>query len=90
MRSGSPSPARADEGPPFFPRNPHASRSPTFDAQAALGFLISQVSSIEQEVYAIRYGDIQYPNLVPVDTSAYPWARTVTYFTSTASARPTG
>ena len=54
----------------------------TFDAQAALGFLLSQVSSIEQDVYAIRYGDIQYPNLVPVDTSAYPWARTVTYFTS--------
>ena len=57
-------------------------RAPTFDAQAALGFLLSQVSSIEQEVYQIRYGDIQYPNLVPVDTSAYPWARTVTYFTS--------
>ena len=55
---------------------------PTYDAQAALGFLLSQVTSIEQEVYQIRYGDIQYPNLVPVDTSAYPWARTVTYFTS--------
>ncbi len=56
--------------------------SATFDAQAALGFLVSQVSSIEQEVYAIRYADIQYPALVPVDTSAYPWARTVTYFTT--------
>ncbi|WP_131114292.1 DUF2184 domain-containing protein [Lichenihabitans psoromatis] len=56
--------------------------SAVFDAQAALGFLVSQVTSIEQNVYAIRYGDIQYPNLVPVDTSAYPWARTVTYFTS--------
>ncbi len=54
----------------------------TFDAQAALGFLLSQVTSIEQEVYRIRYGDIQYPNLVPVDTSAYPWAKTVTYFTA--------
>ncbi|MCW6510979.1 DUF2184 domain-containing protein [Lichenifustis flavocetrariae] len=53
----------------------------SFDAQATLGFLVSQTSSIEQEVYAIRYADIQYPNLVPVDTSAYPWARTVTYFT---------
>ena len=56
--------------------------SATFDAQAALGFLVSQVSSIEQDVYAIRYADIQYPALVPVDTSAYPWARTVTYFTT--------
>ena len=54
----------------------------TFDAQAALGFLVSQVSSIEAEVYAIRYADIQYPRLVPVDTSAYPWAKTVTYFTT--------
>lgn len=56
--------------------------SATFDAQAALSFLLSQVTSIEQDVYAIRYADIQYPNLVPVDTSAYPWARTVTYFTA--------
>ena len=54
----------------------------TFDSQAALGFLVSQISAIEQEVYAIRYADIQYPSLVPVDTSAYPWARTVTYFTA--------
>ncbi len=53
----------------------------TTDAQAALGFLVSQTTSIEQEVYAIRYADIQYPGLIPVDTSAYPWARTVTYFT---------
>lgn len=54
----------------------------TFDAQAALGFLVSQVTSIEQDVYQIRYADLQYPQLVPVDTSAYPWARTVTYFTA--------
>ena len=53
----------------------------TFDAQAALGFLLSQVTNIESAVYAIRYADIQYPKLVPVDTSGYPWARTVTYFT---------
>ncbi len=53
----------------------------TFDAQAALGFLLSQVTNIESEVYAIRYADIQYPKLVPVDTSGYPWAKTVTYFT---------
>ncbi len=53
----------------------------TFDAQAALGFLVSQVTAIENEVYAIRYADIQYPRLVPVDTSGYPWAKTVTFFT---------
>ena len=62
----------------------------TFDAHAALGFLVSQVSSIETDVYAIRYADIQYPRLVPVDTSAYPWAKTVTYFTTDQVGQPTG
>jgi hypothetical protein len=54
----------------------------TFDAQAALGFIISQTAHIEASVYAIRYGDIQYPGLIPVDTSAHPFAKTVTYFSS--------
>jgi len=54
----------------------------TFDAQAALGFIIAQTAHIEASVYAIRYGDIQYPNLIPVDTSAHPFAKTVTYFSS--------
>lgn len=51
-----------------------------FDAQQALGFLISQTSSIEAQVYEIQYPDIQYPNLVPVDTSANAWAKSVTFF----------
>jgi hypothetical protein len=53
-----------------------------FDAQAALGFLISQTSHIEREVYQIKYPDIQYPGLIPVDTSAHPFAKTVTYFSA--------
>lgn len=53
-----------------------------FDAQAALGFIISQTSHIEAGVYAVKYPDIQYPNLIPVDTSAHPFAKTVTYFSS--------
>ena len=48
--------------------------------QDALGFMISQTAAIEQQAYAIRYPDIQYPQLVPVDTSAPEWARTITYF----------
>lgn len=51
-----------------------------YDAQAALGFLISQASHIEQEVNQISYPDIQYPGLIPVDTSASPFAKTITYF----------
>lgn len=53
-----------------------------FDAQAALGFVLSQTSHIEQEVYRIRYPDIQYPQVIPVDTSANPFAKTVTYYSS--------
>ena len=54
----------------------------TFDAQAALGFIIAQTAHVESSVYQIRYADIQYPQLIPVDTSAHPFAKTVTYFSS--------
>lgn len=45
-----------------------------------LGFLLSQSTSIEQEVYQVQYPDIQYPRLVPIDMSANEWARTITHF----------
>ena len=45
-----------------------------------LGFLLSQTTHIEQEAYEVRYADIQYPRLVPVDMSAHEWARTITHF----------
>lgn len=54
----------------------------TFDAQAALGFVIAQTAHVEASVYRIRYADIQYPMLIPVDTSAHPFAKTVTYFSA--------
>lgn len=57
----------------------------TFDAQAALGFVRSQTTHVETEVYRTRYADIQYPQLIPVDFSAHPFAKTVTY-TSTNKA----
>jgi hypothetical protein len=50
------------------------------DAQQALGFLTSQVSSIEATVVKVLYPDIQYPQLIPVDTSANEWAKSVTWF----------
>ena len=53
-----------------------------FDAQQALGFLVSQTSRIEAQAYEIQYPDIQYPALVPVDTSANPWAKSVTFFST--------
>lgn len=48
--------------------------------QVAMSFLIRQASMIEPTVYAIRYQDIQYPQLIPVDTSAPEWIQSVTYF----------
>lgn len=54
----------------------------TFDAQAAMGFVISQTTHIEAGVNETVYPDIQYPQLIPVDTSAHPFAQTVTYYSS--------
>lgn len=54
----------------------------TFDAQAATGFVTSQATHIESAVNATVYPDIQYASLIPVDTSAHPFAQTVTYYSS--------
>lgn len=55
----------------------------TTDAQRqAVGFVVAQTSHIESEVNAEVHPDIQYPTLIPVDTSANPFASTVTYYSS--------
>lgn len=51
-----------------------------YDAQAALGFLVSQITYIETQIYQTRYPDIQYAQLIPVDTSAPEWTKSVTFF----------
>lgn len=51
------------------------------DAPAALGFVLSQRTSLEAQVLAKPYPEIKYPRLVPVDTSANPYAASVTFFT---------
>lgn len=57
----------------------------TTDApQKALAFLVTQATLIEPTVYATRYQDIQYQDLIPVDTSAPEWIQSVTYFSSDA------
>lgn len=50
--------------------------------QRALAFLTAQSMRIEPTVYATRYRDIQYPSLVPVDTSGPEWISGVTYYSS--------
>lgn len=54
----------------------------TVDAQQALGFLVSQTAYIEPQVVEVQYPDIQYPVLIPVDTSAPEWAKSVTYYST--------
>lgn len=49
------------------------------DAQAGLSYLLAQTTYIEKEVYKVKYPAITYPFLVPVDTSAPEWIKTVTY-----------
>src|SRR5690606_4892805 len=53
-----------------------------FDAQAARGFSQRQASIIEPGVYATKYPDVQYRDLVPVDTSGSEFATSVTYYSS--------
>lgn len=50
--------------------------------QQALGFVTSQTTYIERQVYATQYPDIQYPALIPVDTSAPEWIKSVTYMST--------
>lgn len=53
-----------------------------FDSQQALSFLIEQASYIEAEVYKTQYPEIIYSQLIPIDTSANEWAKSVTYFST--------
>lgn len=48
--------------------------------QAGLGFLISQTSHIESQVWEVAYPDITYPDLIPIDNSAGEWVKSVTYY----------
>lgn len=61
----------------------------TFDAQAALGFVISQTAHVEQQVFQIKYPDIQYRAIAGgsgiIDTSAGPFSKTVKYFSKDRS-----
>jgi hypothetical protein len=51
-----------------------------YDAQSALGFLVAQRAIIEPVVYRTRYPDLNHAELVPIDTSANEWAKSITFF----------
>lgn len=57
------------------------------DAQAALGFVVSQRSHIETEVLKKPYPAIRYSSLIPVDTSANPFAASVTFFSQDSAGK---
>lgn len=48
--------------------------------QQIQAFVVSQITSIEQEVYRIQYPELIYKQLVPIDSSANEWAKSITYF----------
>ena len=52
------------------------------NAQAALSFLEPRLAAVEKIVYRTRYARIRYRGLIPVDTSANPWAQSVLYYST--------
>jgi len=50
--------------------------------QSARAFLLSQKTHIETAAIDIRYPDIQYPGLIPLDFSANEWAKSITFFSN--------
>jgi hypothetical protein len=50
------------------------------DNQEQLGFLQAQTTHIESVVYRIQYPEIMYPRIMPIDTSASEWAKSITYY----------
>lgn len=61
----------------------------TFDANptGALSFLQQQAAHIEQEVYRIEYPQYKYTQLVPLDSSAPDWTKTVIFRSMDARGR---
>ena len=57
------------------------------DMQANLAFVVSQTSSIEAGVYRHKYPELDYASLIPVDTSAHPFATSVTYYSMDGAGR---
>lgn len=55
--------------------------------QANLGFVLKQTTHIEPGVYQIAYPDIDYASLIPVDTSAPEWVKSVTFFSADRAGR---
>lgn len=51
-----------------------------FDAQTTLSFAIQQATTIEKDIYKVKYPSFNYAELVPVITQGNEWARSTTFF----------
>ena len=51
--------------------------------QVAFNYVVNQTTAIESQVVRIQYPDVQYPDLVPVDTATgNEWVKSITYFSA--------
>ena len=57
-------------------------------AQAALSFLFSELTYVEQEVLRQPYPEIKYPTILPVDTSAPEYTEAIAFKTMDFRGRP--
>lgn len=55
--------------------------------QANLGFVIAQTAHVEPGVYRYDYPDVDISPIIPIDTSANEWAKSVTYFSLDGAGR---
>jgi len=62
----------------------------TFDVkpQAALSFLFSELTYVEQEVLRQPYPEIKYPQIIPVDTSAPEYTESIAFKTLDFTGEP--
>jgi hypothetical protein len=51
--------------------------------QLAYNFVVNQTTAIESQVIRIKYPEVQYPDLVPVDTNTgNEWVKSITYYSA--------
>jgi len=53
-----------------------------YDAQSTFSFAVQQATSIEAQVFQIRYPSFDYASIVPVITQGNEWARSTTFFSA--------
>lgn len=55
--------------------------------QRSMEFVVSEAKRVNRTVYSAVYREIQYPDLIPVDTGGPEWVSGVTYFSMDAAGK---